>query len=411
MASSNNSGSESFLSQVEKVREEIRSKFLHSHQILHEREAMLLSEIDQLVASYRREGIEKEIQQLHTSKESIMSALKGNENYKAFELSIAPLNHRIRELELSLETAEGRMRRVELEWDPELEGRLSKVGGIRIIGQADYKKKGEPVMTACKHSPDKTSEIGVFRYPESISIHSQTNNVYVCDFGNNRIQVFTSSFDFLFHFNQKMDGPCGICIHENKVYVTQLLSNLMTVYSIEGKFLQSVGKKGNGKLEFLIPGGVAISTIKNLAYICDYGNNRIQCLNLNLTFNSFILHIFGPRDIKLTQNEIVVLKGGYHCIYIFNYSHQFVREMIRCGEGTPLIRSFHICLDQQNNILMTDYFSHCVAIFSIRGELIRKFGKEGENRGEFIKPTGIALNSENRIIVFSENRCNPIQLF
>ena len=376
------------------------------------REAALLSE-HQLVASYKGEEVREQIQKISNSKEIIMFALKGNENYEALELSIAPLNSRIRELELILESTETRMRRVELEWDGTLEERLSEIGRIRIIGLLDYKKKGEPVLTACKHSSKASTEAGVFGYPQSISIHPRTNNVYICDHGNNRVQVFTSSFQFLFQFNEKMNGPCGICCTENNVYVTQAVSNCLNVYSVEGKLLRSVGEKGSGRkeLEFNIPCGIEVSMLKNLIYVCDNRNHRIQCLNMILTFNSFIVHILGPRDIKLTQNEIVVLKTGYHCIYLFNYSHQFVREMIRCGEGTPLTYPIFFCLDQQNNILMTDDTSHCVAIFSIRGELIHKFGKEGENRGELLEPSGIALNSDNKIIVLSRNPTNCIQLF
>ena len=126
----------------------------------------------------------------------------------------------------------------------------------------------------------------------------------ICDYGNNRVQVFTSSFKFIFQFNEKMYEPCGICFSENNVYVTQEGSNCLNVYSVEGKLLQSVGKEGRNELEFDLPSGIEVSLLKNLIYVCDNKNKRIQCLNLNLTFNSFILHIFGPRDIKLTQNEI-----------------------------------------------------------------------------------------------------------
>ena len=410
MASLYESESEPFLSQVERVRTEIRDKFSKSHQMLSERETALLSELDQLVSSYKGDGVMEQIEQLSNSKESIISALKGNENYEALEISIASLNARIRELELSMGTTETRMRRVELEWDGSLNKRLSEIGKIRIIGLLDYKKKGEPILTACTHSYKKSTLPGVFAYPSSISIHPQTNNVYICDHGNNRVQVFTSSFQFLFQFNEKMHGPRGICFNKNEVYVAQAKSNCLNVYSVEGKLLKSVGEKGGKELEFDKPCGVEVSLLMNLIYVCENANNRIQCLNLNLTFNSFILHIFGPRDIKLT-NQIVVLKEGYHCICLFNYSHQFVREMIRCGEGTPLAKPLFFCLDQQNNILITDDTSHCIAIFSIRGELIHKFGKEGENRGEFLTPRGITLNSDNKIIVLSLNPINCIKLF
>ena len=410
MASSNVSESETFLSQAEGVREEIRARFSRSHELLRVREAALLSELDELLASYRGEGVREQIQDLNRIIKSMKTTVQRNENQETVATSVAVMNARIRELEVSLETAKDRMRRVELEWDGELEERLNGLGGIRVIGLLDYRKKGTPVMATGKNSFKQSKEAGVFNCPYSVTIDPKTNNVYICDSGNHRIQVFNCSFEFLFQFNDEMAELCYACISENKVYVTQSKCDCLTVYSIEGKLLGSVGKKGNKKLEFHWSAGVAVSTLKNLIYVCDIYNNRIQCLNMNLTFNSFIECILHPRDIQLTQNEIVVLKEGYHCVCIFNYSHQFVREMIRCGEGTLLTNPRYFCLDLQNNILMTDYSSPCVAIFSIRGEFIHKFGKKGYSRGEFIYPSGITLDSDNRIIVLSWNS-NCIQLF
>ena len=85
-----------------------------------------------------------------------------------------------------------------------------------------------------------------------------------------------------------MTTPAGICIYLNKVYVTQYIANSLTVYSTEGRYIQSVGGIGCKELEFQSPKGVAVSTVNSLIYISDSWNNRIQCLNLNLTFNSFI---------------------------------------------------------------------------------------------------------------------------
>ena len=104
-----------------------------------------------------------------------------------------------------------------------------------------------------------------------------------------------------------MNSPFGICINLNRVYVTQYRANSLNVYSTEGKHIQSVGRRGTKELEFIHPTGVAVSTVNNLIYICDYSSNRIQCWNLNLTFNSFIPQVNYPRDIKLTPQNIVVL--------------------------------------------------------------------------------------------------------
>ena len=183
------------------------------------------------------------------------------------------------------------------------------------------------------------------------------------------------------------------------------------MYSTEGKFLNFVGKKGKGKLEFDWPTGVAVSNEKKRIYICDNGNARIQCLNLDLTFHSFIEDIPSPRDVKLTSDEVVVLTKGDPCVYYYNYSHQLIRQIIPRGEGNLVINPWYFCIDKANNILMTDIATNCVLIFSNRGELMHKFGQKGEDRGDFIDVTGIALDSEDRIIIASKNPNHCIQLF
>ena len=151
--------------------------------------------------------------------------------------------------------------------------------------------------------------------------------------------------------------------------------------------------------------------MNNLIYICDYLNNHIQCLNLNLTFNSFIPNVNYPRDIKLTPEDIVVLRDGSPCIQFYDYSHQLIREIIIREEGNQVINPWYFCLDRELNILITDFSADVVMIFSNGGELLYKLGKSGEQRGDFISPTGIATDREGRVIVVSHNLENCIKIF
>ena len=300
---------------------------------------------------------------------------------------------------------------MELEWDVNLVGMLSRTGSIRVRRVPVYKEKGNPVMVAGKHRDNTSSTPGEFYFPSSIVIDSETNNIYVCDGGNNRVQVFNESLEFLFTFSDKMKLPDGICINLNNVYVTQFCANSLTVYSTEGKYIQSVGREGNKQLEFSNPKGVAVSTVNNLIYICDYSNNRIQCLNLNFAFNSFIPKICFPRDIKLAPQDIVVLTEGNPCIRFYNYSHQLIREIMTRGEGNRVIYPVYFCLDRESNILIADFPANTVMIFTNKGELLHKLGKRGEGRGDFISPTGIATDREGRVLVVSHNPEHCIQIF
>ena len=274
----------------------------------------------------------------------------------------------------------------------------------------DYKKIAMPVVTFGKYSKYESSP-GVFYYTSSLTMDPTSNYLYICDGGNSRVQVFSESFEFLFLFFDKMDRPSSIYIKHNKVYVTQFRSNLLTVYSTDGKYLKSVGGKGKNHLEFDRPRGLDISTELNRIYIAEHGNDRIQSLNLDLSFHSIIDDIRGAKDVKLTPEEIVVLSSRNPCVSLYSYSHQLIREMIPRGDTCQLKSSCRFILDSSFNILITDRRSHCVCIYSYRGEFLHKFGKEGNKKGNFIESSGITLCPQGRIIVTSNNPNHPIQIF
>ena len=416
MASIATIGGDDFLLHVMRVRSEIRDKFLKAHKVLQDRETDLLDKLQELEDEFIGDVITQKINHLSITKDGLITALKGNGNKDLLEKSTAPINANILELERKLHHMRDTYKIVTLEWDVELEDKLSLTGDILLNGVTrkevrDYKKIEMPVVTFGTHIMKRSSSPGVFCVPADLTIDPTSNYLYICDGGHSRVQVFNGSFEFLFLFSDKMDVPVDICIKHKKVYITQYGSNLLTVYSTDGKYQTSVGGKGKNHLEFDQPRGLDISTELNRIYIADFENDRIQCLNLDLSFHSIIDDIYGAKDVKLTPEEIVVLSCRNPCVSLYSYSHQLIREMITCDETCQLKSSCRFVLDTSFNILITDLKSHCVCVYSYRGEFLHKFGKEGDKKGDFIKPCGITICPQGRIIVTSDNPNHSIQIF
>ena len=406
-------GTEEWVINFAKMYEGIRERFSKAHQKLEVLEAQLTSELKELEKRHKEsENIyEGEKQQLSNSKEHLLANIKGNDSHLILQQAIAPLEARIRELENEHHMRVRKLESMQLEWDGNWEEALSVAGFIVEKTEVpNYKEKDLPIMIAGKHSK-YTSSTGEFRFPRAIAIDKQTNKVYICDTGNHRVQVYSESLEFMFTFSEKMNGPIGICVDQEIVYITQYYAHSLNVYSMHGNFMKKVGSNGTGKLQFTNPCGIAISPKDRKLYICDNDNDRIQCLKNDLTIDSSIHGIYGPRDIKLTADEIIVLNGMNPCLHIYDYTYHLIREMLPCGEGNQLSTSHYFTLDNESNILLTDYNSHCILIFDRRGVLLHKLSKEGNGRGDVIEPTGIAIDSKGRIIVISENADNCVQLF
>ena len=174
MASPNVLRSDLFLSQVERVRREIATKFQRSHQVLVKREATLLSELDELVVRYRGEGVNQQIEELNRLKESQLSSVKENENKEIVNKSVSVLEERVRDMRAKFERDLASMRRVVLKWDECVFDKLSEIGSIDVSDLTPYEYKGEPLMVACKHSLSYSTSPGVFYYPTSIALDSET---------------------------------------------------------------------------------------------------------------------------------------------------------------------------------------------------------------------------------------------
>ena len=59
---------------------------------------------------------------------------------------------------------------------------------------------------------------------------------------------------------------------------------------------------------------------------------------------------------------------------------------------------------------VADYSNHCVYIFDDKDELIRKFGSNGSNNGQFSCPRGVEFDNHNHVYVV-DNGNHRVQKF
>ena len=400
---------DSFLFRLKRVRIEVKEKFSTAHHELQEREAELLTQLQELEDEYTGRGISEQIEELANSKDALANALTGNANQEFLNKNIEQIDEQINKLQQKLQYAKDIYKSVTLECDTNITADIF-INGVARRQPTDYKKIDIPSSTFGTHTKHGSSP-GTFYCPEGIAIDPVTNLLYICDRGNNRVQVFDKFLKFLFLFSEEICDPDGICISQEKVYITQRKTHLLNVYTTGGKYLESVGGKGKGELEFDTPRGLCISTETNRIYIAESENHRVHCLNLDFTFDSFIVDLYRARDVKLTPEEIIVLSFQNPCISLYSKSHQLIKKMISRGKDYSLQSPTKFVLDNSFNILLTDFEAHCISTYSYRGEFIHKFGKEGRQKGEFIHPKDLTISPSGQIIVISESPDHCVQVF
>jgi DNA-binding beta-propeller fold protein YncE len=123
-----------------------------------------------------------------------------------------------------------------------------------------------------------------FNTPGRVAVHAQ--DVYVTDSGNNHVKVFDRCGAFLGKWgetgagNQQFNGPAGIAVHDGEVYVADRFNRHVKVFDRRGGFLRRWGQVGTGDGEFggagQNDGPVGVAVHEDVVYVSDFGNNRVQ---------------------------------------------------------------------------------------------------------------------------------------
>ncbi|MCX6689223.1 MAG: SBBP repeat-containing protein, partial [Methanoregula sp.] len=124
------------------------------------------------------------------------------------------------------------------------------------------------------------SSYGQFSEPWSVAVDS-SDNVYVADFGNYRIQKFSPDGTYLAWWRTQDSGgvqyhPYGVAVDSSgNVYVADHDNNRIQKFSSTGTFLTKWGTQGTGDGQLYFPWGLVVDSSDNV-YVADYNNNRIQ---------------------------------------------------------------------------------------------------------------------------------------
>ena len=274
---------------------------------------------------------------------------------------------------------------------------------------------------------------------EKVAVNSQ-GSVYVTDSKNNCVYVFDQDGKFLFSFGKKgsssdrgsMSSPTAIAIdHEDYVYISG--SNVgVSIFDREGCFVRAFGIRGDEPGEFRDIKAMHIDHKGNL-YVCESRSNRVQIFvgiksrdqgekdriallkkegaMLDAALTGTVLNdvIQEPHGIAEGRNgEIVVVSNSDHRVFVFDREH---RLMVQFGDKGDLDGHFTsptgVAVTSDNYILVSSHDK--LQWFTMEGQLVYAVGSCGKKEMEFEHPDSIAINKDDRIYVL-EKRNKRVQI-
>ena len=202
--------------------------------------------------------------------------------------------------------------------------------------------------------------------PGGIAV-DDVDNIYVSS--QDKLQKFTSSGELIKCVSQRgskegeFNNARGITIHSNQVYVCDTDNHRIQVFNLDLKFIQSIGSHGKERGKFDWPHDVAFNTVGNM-YVAEYRNDRVQVMDSSGQF----IRVFGqegegklrgPTALHIANKYVYVSDYSQHRIAVYQTSGHFVTSFGRRGHGkgelnhprciTSCANGFiHVC-DCENN--------------------------------------------------------------
>lgn len=239
------------------------------------------------------------------------------------------------------------------------------------------------------------------------------DKIYVSDTGNKRIQVFSLDGDaeFIFGKEGKSEGefmfPYGITSDSKEnIYIADLYNRKISIFNKEGKFQKYFQFTGENPIKLEGPGGLRI--FKDKMYITDIEGGKIVVCSLE---GKKILEIkyldgsklYAPNAITVDKNDnIYVSESGKSRILIYDKKGNFKKIINGSKDGlgdSTLINTRGIAITDNDVLLIADNLSHRIVGYDLNGKELYKFGTFGSESENFVLPNGLSIDKDGNIYI------------
>ena len=385
------------------AKEELRVRFESYFQVLRGKHLELVAQLDEVVrvAETQVEDRQVKLNQLKVTKADVSHNLQHNELNETLIHVSRELDEKIRGLEATVD----RIPSVWLEWhDGWLEGGMA--GLCRLCEGVSYVNRHNPVWSGVN-----TGEGQMEIYdPYGLSIDRDNGDIFVCDWGAHRIQVFSKEGNYSRTIKpQGMSYPDSITVSLHHLFVSCLLPfSIYKLDKVSGDILCCV------KTEYVIRG---LSVDTDTLFVGMYETNIISHLSVEALRSVDRTPLNSPHitedtllcDLKLAPSLFIVLFD--ECPYSVQSFSRDGNLMHLIVSQEQMIAASYFCLDRHMNIVISDLRTHNVKVFSREGQLVATIGHKGTGPGKFKSPRGIDINKEGLVVVVDWKDSHKLQFF
>jgi YYY domain-containing protein len=262
---------------------------------------------------------------------------------------------------------------------------------------------GEEAAPAAQDAPGRVQQ------PRGVAV-APDGDVFVCDFGNHRIQEFGPDLKFVRTWGTRGDlpgqfkEPGAVAIAPNgDIVVADTWNHRVQVFSKDGKYLREWAGAFYG------PRGIAVDQ-KGSVYVSDTGNNRIVRFSPAGvqeiawgTKGSAPGQFVEPVGLAIdAAGQVYVADNGNGRLQIFTRDGKFVSEFPVPGWESKVYSEPHVTLDDKGTIWVSVPGAKEVRAYDRTGKLLRTIKGQDLPGVMFDTPMGIAYSPSKHELVIAD---------
>lgn len=276
---------------------------------------------------------------------------------------------------------------------------------VNVIQEVPPVPEGEEVVL--QGAPGQLSQ------PRGIGLDAE-GNVYVADFGNDRIQKFTPEFAFVKEWGSRGDLPAQFkqpgdveVAPDGRVVVADTWNQRVQVFSPDGEYIKEWGDRYYG------PRGIAVAP-NGAIYLADTGNHMMrrftpegvqdkQWGTLGKEPGQFTEPVGVATD---AENNVYVVDNGNARLQIFDADGTLLGHFPVPGWEQKVFSEPHVTVAPDGTIWVTVPTRQLIRAYDRTGTMLREIQGGDEPNLPFDRPMGIAYDTRTDTLVIAdlENR-------
>ncbi len=209
--------------------------------------------------------------------------------------------------------------------------------------------------------------------------------------------------------------PSDVAVHAEKIYVVDGSHHRVVVYDLRGNYLFQFGGKGEKPGEMNYPVGIDAAP-DNRIYVADSGNHRIQIFtDKGKYLSSFPVKNKGkairPIDIIRHSRSGNIIVSGANRLLTYSPEGELLKKWGSNGVNQGEFR-YPATLAELNDgrIAVVDVLNSRVQVFNLDGSVSMVVGEWGVLPGQLFRPKGVAIDHEGNFYI-SDSYMNVVQKY